>query len=296
MGPNGRRPAPTGADGTESRTGHRGERRRGRRDTVGDMANGRQSGPRPGKPGGGKPGPGKPGGGKPGPGTPGPGKPGGGKPTKSKPRQPAAPQPVMPEPKPAESFALGAVPGATPGKWIDIWNERMPRTRLDLVPVSVAEQRDALLRGEVDAALVRHPIDQDRLHVIGLYDEVAVVVVAADSHLTAADELDAADLEGEVLIVPQDDVLHLEVDGTVAPRFDPPETTADAIAAVAAGVGIVIVPMSLARLHHRKDAAYRPLRDAPSSRVSLAWVADRTTPEVEAFVGIVRGRTANSSR
>jgi hypothetical protein len=54
--------------------------------------------------------------------------------------------------------------------------------------------------------------------------------------------------------------------------------------------------MSLARLHHRKDADYRPLRDAPASSVALAWLAGRTTPEVEAFVGIVRGRTPNSSR
>lgn len=188
------------------------------------------------------------------------------------------------------------IPGATPGKWIDIWNERMPRTRLDLLPLSVAGQRDALLRGEVDAALIREPIDRENLHVVALYDEVTVVVVFADSHLTAADELDAADLAGEVLIVPRDDVLDLQVDGTLSPRFDPPETTEDAIATVAAGVGIVLVPMSLARLHHRKDAQYRPLRNAPASRVALAWVAERTTPEVEAFVGIVRGRTENSSR
>ena len=65
---------------------------------------------------------------------------------------------------------------------------------------------------------------------------------------------------------------------------------------VLGGVGIVIVPMSLARLHHRKDVEYRPLRDGPSSTVALAWDADRTTPAVDAFVGIVRGRTANSSR
>jgi hypothetical protein len=54
--------------------------------------------------------------------------------------------------------------------------------------------------------------------------------------------------------------------------------------------------MSLARLHHRKDVEYRPLRGGAASTVALAWVAARTTPEVEAFVGIVRGRTANSSR
>ena len=61
-------------------------------------------------------------------------------------------------------------------------------------------------------------------------------------------------------------------------------------------MGVVIVPMSLARLHRRKDASYRPLRDGPTSTVALAWPAERTTPAVEAFIGIVRGRTPNSSR
>lgn len=172
----------------------------------------------------------------------------------------------------------------------------MPRTPLELVPLSVAAQRRGLDEGDVDAALVRLPIDKGGLHVIPLYDEVPVVVCARDSHLTAADQLDAADLEGEVLIVPRDDVLGIHITGAVEPRFVPPADTAEAIATVAAGVGIVVVPMSLARLHHRKDVEYRPLRGGPVSTVALAWVADRTTPAVDTFVGIVRGRTENSSR
>jgi len=203
------------------------------------------------------------------------------------------------------TFTLGAIPGATPGKWIDTWKERMPRTALELVPLAFADQRRALREGELDAALVRLPIAGEGLHVIPLYDELPVVVVAKDSHLTAADELDTADLDGEVLIVPEDDVLGIlpapsgrwgPVPGTVVPRFAPPADTAEAIATVAAGVGIVVVPMSLARLHQRKDVEYRPLRDGPTSTVALAWDAEHTTPAVEAFVGIVRGRTANSSR
>jgi len=225
-------------------------------------------------------------------------KPPAGKPANSRPangKPPVQPKPAAPAvPPPAETFTLGAVPGATPGKWIDIWNERMPQTRLLLEPIPVADQRTAL--AGVDAALVRLPIDTAGLHVIRLYDEVTVVVMAADSHLTAADELDAADLAGEVVIVPRDDVLGLAVPGTAAPDFEAPRTTEDAIATVAAGVGIVLMPMSLARLHHRKDTDYRPLREAPVSTVALAWEAERTTPEVETFVGIVRGRTGNSSR
>lgn len=193
-------------------------------------------------------------------------------------------------------FVLGAIPGSTPGGWIDAWKERMPQTELELRPIAVSSQRSALLDEGLDAAIVRLPIDRDDLSVIALYDETAVVVTSADSHLTAVDELGVEDLAGEILIVPQDDVLRLTVPGTVAASFAAPEDTEQAIATVAAGVGIVIVPMSLARLHRRKDAAYRPLRGVADSSVALAWPTERTTPAVEAFVGIVRGRTANSSR
>ena len=196
---------------------------------------------------------------------------------------------------PPRTFRLGAVPGATPGKWIDIWKQRMPRVPLDLVQIEVAGQRAAL--DELDAALVRRPIDDpDELHVIPLYDEVTVVVASAESHLMAADELTADDLAGEVLITPRDDVLGALDLPTVAPNFAPLATTGDAIATATTGTGIVVVPMSLARLHQRKDAGYRPLRDAPTSSVGLAWLRDRTTEDVETFIGIVRGRTANSSR
>ncbi len=194
------------------------------------------------------------------------------------------------------TFVLGTIPGATPGGWVDAWRERMPQTPLELRPIDVAAQRTELLDGGLDAALVRLPIDVDGLGVIRLYDEVSVVVCSADSHLMAADELQLDDLAGELMIVPNDDVLGLHVPGALEPTFAPPEDTAQAIATVAAGVGVVIVPMSLARLHRRKDASYRPLRDGPTSTVALAWPTERTTPAVEAFIGIVRGRTPNSSR
>lgn len=175
----------------------------------------------------------------------------------------------------------------------------MPRTPLALVPLEVAGQRAALQTASVDAALVRLPLDREGLHVIPLYDEIPVVVCAADSHLLAADELSLYDLAGEVVVTPADSVIDIEVPGAVAAAFEPPATTGEAIATVAAGVGVVIVPMSLARLHHRKDADYRPLREGPVSRVALAWSQDAdgdAATMIETFVGIVRGRTAHSSR
>lgn len=209
--------------------------------------------------------------------------------------RPAAADPEAAE-VPVGPFRLGAVEGATPGKWIDTWQERMPRNPLELVALGIGDQRTALAEASVDAALVRLPIERAGLHVIELYREVSVVVCGADSHLTAADELSLQDLAGEILIVPQDPPIQVSVPGSVDPLFDPPETIADAIATVAAGVGIVVVPMSLARLHRRKDIEHRPLTDGPESPVALVWPEGATSPLVEAFVGIVRGRTANSSR
>ncbi|MGP6172472.1 LysR substrate-binding domain-containing protein [Microbacterium sp. A204] len=193
------------------------------------------------------------------------------------------------------TFRLGVVPGATAGKWIDTWKQRMPRIPIEIVPIEFASQRAAI--EEVDAALVRRPLeDIDDLHVIPLYDEVPVVVASAESHLMAVDQLTADDLVGEVLITPGDDVLGPLDLPTVAPGFAPIATTEEAIATVASGVGIVVVPMSLARLHHRKDVGYRPLLAGRTSPVVLAWRREHTTEDVETFIGIVRGRSANSSR
>lgn len=188
------------------------------------------------------------------------------------------------------------IPGAAPGKWVDAWRERMAGIPIVLESIDVETQRERLLAGDLDAALVRLPVDRDQLHVIPLYDEIAVVVTSSDSALTAADDLVLEDLVEEVVIVPRDDVYSLTIPGGIAPTFPPPIDTAEAIATVAAGVGIVIVPMSLARAHRRRDVAVRRLRDGPVSTVALAWPIERTTPAVESFVGIVRGRTVNTSR
>ncbi|MFZ3555628.1 LysR family transcriptional regulator substrate-binding protein [Streptomyces sp. BH055] len=192
-------------------------------------------------------------------------------------------------------FRLAYVPGATPAKWVRIWRERMPDVPLDLVQVTAAEVSEVLRRGDADAGLVRPPVDREYFSAIPLYTEKTVVVVPKDHVVTAAEEVALADLADEIVQHPLDDVLGWELPPG-QPAFERPATTADAIELVAAGVGLLVVPMSLARLHHRKDLTYRTVTDAPESSVVLAWPQERTTDQVEDFIGIVRGRTVNSSR
>ncbi|MBL1096667.1 LysR family substrate-binding domain-containing protein [Streptomyces coffeae] len=193
------------------------------------------------------------------------------------------------------SFRLAYVPGVTPSKWVRIWNERLPDVPLTLVPVSTAEASGVLRDGAADAGFVRLPVDRTVFSAIPLYTETTVVVVPKDHLIAAVDEVSAGDLADDIVLHPLDDVLDWErLPGR--PAIERPATTADAIALVAAGVGLLVVPQSLARLHHRRDLTYRPVTDAPESRIALSWPEDATTDLVEDLIGIVRGRTVNSSR
>ncbi|WP_060885402.1 LysR family transcriptional regulator substrate-binding protein [Streptomyces caniscabiei] len=193
------------------------------------------------------------------------------------------------------SFRLAYVPGVTPAKWVRIWNERLPDIPLTLLQVSAAEAFGVLRDGGADAAFVRLPVDDTDLSAIPLYTETTVVVVPKDHVVAAVDEVTTEDLADEVVLHPLDDTLDWERPPG-EPAFERPATTADAIELVAAGIGLLVVPQSLARLHHRKDLTYRLLTGAPESRVALSWPQDATTDMVEDFIGIVRGRTVNSSR
>jgi DNA-binding transcriptional LysR family regulator len=192
-------------------------------------------------------------------------------------------------------FRLGYVPGVTPAKWARIWAERLPRVPLELIQVTAAEAPDLVRRTEVDAVLLRLPIDRAELHAIPLYVEQTVVVVPKDHVVTAVDEVTVDDLADELMLHPQDDVLdwHHPPGRVIGER---PRTTTDAVALVAMGTGLLVVPQSLARLHHRKDLTYRPLTDAPESQVALVWPEGEPSSLMEQFIGIVRGRTANSTR
>ncbi len=189
-------------------------------------------------------------------------------------------------------FRLAFVTGATPDKWARTWRERR-RDPLELLPVDEAEQEVALRSGEVDMALVRLPVDRTGLHCIPLYDEVAVVVCGREHFVAAADDsVELADLADEQLVAP-----HASGWTPQAEQLAwPPMSIADAVETVAAGTGVVLLPRSVARLHSRKDVVEREVRDLSPTTVALAWLVEHDDERTQAFVGVVRGRSVNSSR
>ena len=191
-----------------------------------------------------------------------------------------------------DPLRIGFVTGATPDKWVRHWRDRR-REPLDLVPVSEAEQESLVRDGTLDMALARLPVNRDGLHCVRLYDELPVAVASIEHVLAAADEeVSTSDLVDEQLVRP-----HASGWTPDAEQLDwPPMSEQDAIETVAAGTGIVILPMSIARLHQRKDVVHRVVRDLEPSTIALIWTFDRDDDVTQAFVGVTRGRTANTSR
>lgn len=163
-----------------------------------------------------------------------------------------------------------------PDKWARTWRKRR-RDPIELVPVEQADQETGVRNGTLDMALMRLPVDRDGLHLIPLYDEVPVAVAARDHYVAAAEELVHADFA--------DDEVEWSAIGA-----------ADAVAVAAHGQGVAVMPMSLARLHHRKDVVHRPVVDLPPTTVGLGWLVENEDERVQVFIGIVRGRTERSTR
>lgn len=179
----------------------------------------------------------------------------------------------------SRTLRVGFVPGVEPDRFLRRWRTGRRAARLELSPVPLSRQRAALAAGEVDMCFVRLPVEAADLHVVALWEERPAIVVSTDNVLSLHEEVREADLADETEIPAQH-----------------PDDAAERVAVVATGVGFTRLPLSLARLHHRKDAVHLPVADAEPTRIALVWPRASDDPLRQEFVGVVRGRTARSSR
>ncbi|QIQ04237.1 LysR family transcriptional regulator [Streptomyces liangshanensis] len=161
------------------------------------------------------------------------------------------------------------------------WEREHPETPLELLRID--DRTAGLIRGDVDAALLRGPgvVGTPGLVTELLFTEPRVAAVPADGPLAARPTLTLADLATRPILVNT-------VSGTTTPSLWPPEAgpvstvtvanTDDWLAAIAAGRGVGVSSASTADMHPHPGVAFRPLPDAPHLQVFLAWREAATHP------------------
>ncbi|RGE18773.1 LysR substrate-binding domain-containing protein [Leucobacter sp. wl10] len=211
---------------------------------------------------------------------------------------------------------LGFVRGTAPGKWAKRW-EQSVGAPLELVPIEAAFVRDelaaetgnpgaapgidVLLERTLPGATPRNASGPGRArHALRLYEEAVAVVLPAEHPLADAPSIAVDEL---ALVALLDHPDHAEEWPAARPWDDPEWMPADASAAlelVATGVGAILLPLPLARhLASKREHAVLPVTGEPAPAGTVIWASwevDRDDADVQQLVGIMRGRTARSSR
>lgn len=178
------------------------------------------------------------------------------------------------------ALRIAFAPGVTVSKWTRRWADRHSDLPLEVFPLDDADPVALIADGRASLCFVRLPVEREGLSVIRLYGEVPVLVAPRDWDRADEPALAEADIAGLASVA----------------EYSPDRPVKDAVALVAAGVGFLRLPHSLARMNARKDVVAIPISDGPETEIAICWLAETTTESIEEFIGIVRGRTEASSR
>jgi DNA-binding transcriptional LysR family regulator len=172
-----------------------------------------------------------------------------------------------------------------------------PEVRLELTEDATQAQLDAVEKERVDVALVRGPLSAKLLRTVVLLREPFIVALPAGHPLTNHRYLSLQVVAQEsIILFPR----HLapEFHDTVVGMFRRARLHLNVAyeaaeyqtmtSLVAAGLGISIVPESVANLG-RKGVVYRPLRGVTArAQVVAAFRADHGSPPLDKFLGAAR--------
>jgi DNA-binding transcriptional LysR family regulator len=192
---------------------------------------------------------------------------------------------------------------ATLAQVIRAYVSRYPDVRVDLRELPAAEQREALLRGELDVAFMRGAQQDARLDVEPFAREPLLIAVNHEHPGAKAKRLPLARLAGDPwvlfprIIAPQlyDQVLGLCRDAGFVPHVvQESREVYTTVGLVGAGIGVTIVPQNIARMSW-PDIVYHPIPRA-SVQLSIVRPSGAVRPVVRTFLDVVRATAERPAR
>jgi DNA-binding transcriptional LysR family regulator len=189
------------------------------------------------------------------------------------------------------SFTIGFMPGLIVSEAVRAILGRHPDLDVNVLRTSWDDQTEVLRDGRADVSYVRMPIDQSGLQVRALLTEPRVAVLPAGHPLAGKETISVADLAVEHLLQDPDAVPEWRDIATemrarharAAPVF---RTVEEKLEHVAAGHGIVLLPLSTATFYTRPGIACSHVSDIAPNQVCLAWDATRRSRLIQDFAAI----------
>jgi DNA-binding transcriptional LysR family regulator len=180
---------------------------------------------------------------------------------------------------------------------VDRFGAAMPAVEVLLREMATAQQVDGLLHGQLDAGFINASAVPPQLACLPLSDDVFVCCLPAAHPLAGVDAIELSQLAAERFVMFSRDVAPANHDNVIAifSRAGIHPTTVHAarqwltiIAMVAHGMGVSLVPRSLAR-SCVKGVRFVSLGGEPAiSRALLVWNPEHGSPALDSFIACAR--------
>jgi DNA-binding transcriptional LysR family regulator len=194
--------------------------------------------------------------------------------------------------------------GALP-EVLGAFRAQRPDVDLALRELPTSSQIEALTEGRLDVGFVRPGASHPELAVEVLLRERVVAALPPDHLLAERERLALTDLQDESFVLlgrREAPGLHHALIAALARRGVEPRVGQEVaemqtlIGLVVAGLGVSLVPESVAALE-RRGVTYRPLAaPVPTVELVLAWRAANEGPVLSAFLEVVREHVPHEDR
>ena len=188
-------------------------------------------------------------------------------------------------------FVVGFMPGLIVTAPIRALISRHPELTVDVIRTTWDDQTDVIHDGRADVSFVRLPIDQQGLKIQHLHTETRVAVLPADHRLAGKTTISITDLADEHLLQDPDAVPEWRDIATElrarTRRAEPVfHSVEEKLEHVAAGHGVVILPLSVTSFYSRADVVHVTIEDIAPNQICLAWDSTRPDKVIHEFAAI----------